>query len=155
MRLRLDQCSSSFRYCAVRVLRANWRVLRWAQFRQYHPRKICHENCLGTGGARKRAPPVSREKSWQILRWWWTFWRNCPRWLKKISVSSKQFGADVSGTITSYYPTFTYAVKCGCISKEIAGLRSNGHLQTWNNWLERISLQGSSADALSPLLLVN
>jgi hypothetical protein len=50
------------------------------QFRQnfHHPRKNCNENCLGTGGARKRAPPVSKEKSWQFLRGWWIFWQNCP-----------------------------------------------------------------------------
>jgi hypothetical protein len=47
------------------VLRPNWRV----QSRQTIPqhRKQIHGNCLGTGGARKRAPIVSTGKSWHLL----------------------------------------------------------------------------------------
>jgi hypothetical protein len=44
----------------------------------HHPSKSFHEYCLGTGGARKRVPHVSREKSWQILRGWWQFGCICP-----------------------------------------------------------------------------
>ncbi len=54
------------------------------QFRQnvHHPRNIYHENCLGTGGARKRAPPCIQGEVMATVAWVVSCvlsLRNCPQ----------------------------------------------------------------------------
>jgi hypothetical protein len=44
----------------------------------HHQRKHCHENPPNRGGGAQARPPVSGEKSWQILCGWLIFTRNCP-----------------------------------------------------------------------------
>jgi hypothetical protein len=73
--VRLTQMS--FGCCAVRVLRASWRVMRWPSWtistKSPPPTHLCHNLSMDTKGGALARPLVPMQCSWQMLRGWWTF----------------------------------------------------------------------------------